>query len=187
MSNFRSGSWGVFSSYVLRRLLMIFLPAALLTGGVVLALYYQDLTKEHRLYEQAGAHLVDLHTDIIDRELHAVQSDLLYLSEQAVLRNFLSGSQKSKQELEAEYVLFCRQKGVYDQIRYLDATGREQIRVNYNDGRPGIVAEGELQAKAGRYYFAETMFLDRGQVFVSPFDLNVEHDTIERPLKPVIR
>jgi signal transduction histidine kinase len=31
------------------------------------------------------------------------------------------------------------------------------------------------------------MLLDRGEVFVSPFDLNVEHEAIEKPLKPVIR
>jgi signal transduction histidine kinase len=31
------------------------------------------------------------------------------------------------------------------------------------------------------------MSLDREAVFVSPLDLNVEHDEIERPLKPVIR
>src|SRR5581483_10224134 len=27
----------------------------------------------------------------------------------------------------------------------------------------------------------------RGEVFISPFDLNVEHEQIERPLKPTIR
>ena len=41
----------------------------------------------------------------------------------------------------------------------------------------------------GRYtdIGARTILLERGQLFVSPFDLNVEHEQIERPLKPVIR
>jgi signal transduction histidine kinase len=84
-------------------------------------------------------------------------------------------------------VLFSRQKGLYDQIRYLDASGGEIIRVNYNGGHPASVPEKALQSKATRYYFIQTRLLDRGEVFVSPFDLNVEHDEIERPFKPVIR
>jgi signal transduction histidine kinase len=187
MADFATSPPGIFSPRVRRRLAATFLPAALLTGGVVLALYFQDLTKEHALYEQAGAHLVDLHSDIIRRELKSVESDLLYLANQAVLRSYLSGSAASRRELQAEYVLFCRQRGVYDQIRYLDAAGRERVRINYNDGRPAVVPHRELQTKAARYYFARARLLNRGQVFVSPFDLNVEHERIERPLKPVIR
>jgi signal transduction histidine kinase len=187
MADSHNHSLGFFSAPVLRRLLAIFLPAAFLTAGVVLALYYQDLTKEHSLHGQSGAHLVNLQTDIIYREVDTVRSDLLYLADQAVLRNFLSGVAPSKHELEEEYVLLCRQRGLYDQIRYLDANGQERIRVNYNDGHPAIVPERELQSKANRYYFTQTMSLHPGAVFVSPFDLNVERDEIERPLKPVIR
>ena len=172
---------------VIGRLLAIFLPAALLTGAVVAALYYLDRAKDHSLFRQSGTHLVDLQTDIIDRELHSVQSDLRYLAGQAVLRNYVSGSAPSKKELEEEYKLLCKERGVYDQIRYLDADGQERIRINYNDGHPAIVPEDELQPKANRYYFTQTMLLKRDEVFVSPLDLNVEHDQIEEPLKPVIR
>jgi signal transduction histidine kinase len=187
MADARATSLSLFSPRVLRRALLIFLPAALLTGGVVLALYYQDVASEHTLYEQAGVHLVDLHADIMHRELASVESDLLYLANQAVLRDYLSGATKDKRELEEEYVLFSRQKAIYDQIRYLDASGQERIRVNYDAVNPVVVPEAELQPKADRYYFVQTMDLERGKVFVSPFDLNIEHDEIERPLKPVIR
>jgi signal transduction histidine kinase len=179
---------GIFSPRVLWRLLAIFLAAALLTGGVVLTLYSQELSNEHALYKQAGEHQVNLHADIIRREVMTVQSDLLYLANQEVLRRFLTDSVfKHRQELQNEYVLFCRQRGVYDQIRYLDASGRERIRVNYNSGRPGRVPERKLQDKASRYYFQKAIALGRGEVFFSPFDLNVEHEEIERPLKPMIR
>jgi signal transduction histidine kinase len=187
MTTFPAKPPGIFSARVLRRLLVIFVTTALVTGGVVLALYYQDLTNEHALFEQAGAHRIEQHADIIRREVKSVASDLLYLANQAVLRSFLAGSAASQKELQEEYVLFCRQRGVYDQIRYLDAAGNEQIRINYNNGRPAVVPQRELQAKAGRYYFQQTWVLRRGEVFLSPFDLNIEHDEIERPLKPMIR
>jgi signal transduction histidine kinase len=187
MQDTRIGPPGVFSPLVLRRLLAVFPAAILLTGCVVLALYFQDRAKEQTLYEQAGSHLVDLHADVITREVKSVESDLLYLANQAALRHYLAGDAPGQEEIREEYLLFCRQRGVYDQIRYLDAEGRERVRVNFNDGRPAIVHESELQPKAGRYYFVEAMRLERGEVFVSPFDLNVEHDQIEQPLKPTLR
>src|SRR5262249_51290180 len=150
---------------MLPRLLAIFLPAGLLTGGVVVALYYQDLSKEHTIFSQSSAHLVDLQTEIIDRELNFVQSDLRYLADQAVLRNFLSGSAAGRREMEAEYLLLSRQRGVYDQIRYLDGDGQERIRINYNEGHPVIVPEKDLQPKGNRYYFTQTRSLNQGEVF----------------------
>jgi signal transduction histidine kinase len=183
----RTGSPGIVSPPVLFRLLAIFVPAALVTGAVVIVLYFQDRTAEESLHEQAGSHLVDLHANIIARELEAVESELLYLSGQAALRRYLAGDVGGRDDLEADYLLFCQRRAVYDQIRYLDAGGRERVRVNYNDGHPAVVPESELQAKADRYYFSGAMRLDRGEVFVSAFDLNVEHGQIERPLKPTLR
>jgi signal transduction histidine kinase len=172
---------------VLRRLLAIFLPAALLTGAVVVALYLQERAAETSLHEQAGRNLVDLHRDIITGELDAVRSELLFLSGQAALRRYLAREPGARQDLESEYLLFCRQRAVYDQVRYLDDNGRERIRVNFNGGQPAIVPQSELQPKSDRYYFTEAMRLNRGEVFVSAFDLNIEHGQIEQPLKPTLR
>jgi signal transduction histidine kinase len=187
MPSFQASPPGIFSRPVLRRLLAIFFPVALFMGCVVFALYYQDLTKERTLLEQAGENLVDLQWNIITRELKSVQRDLLYLADQQILRSFLSKMDSDKGQLEREYRLFAQSKGIYDQIRYLNREGFERIRINYNDGDPSIVPEKMLQRKADRYYFTEAIGLDRGQVFISPFDLNVEHDQIEKPHKPVIR
>jgi len=181
------GRPGVFTPLVLRRLLTVFLPAALLTGGVVLVLYLQARAQEQDLHEQAGSHLVDLHTAILLREQEAVESELLYLAGQSALRHYLAGDAGSRAELERDYVLFCRQRAVYDQIRYLDTDGRERVRVNFLDGHPAAVPEGDLQSKAGRYYVAEALRLGPGEVFMSPLDLNVEHGEIEQPLKPTLR
>ncbi len=188
MHNIPAGSPGIFSWSVVRRLATLFLPVVLLTGSVVLGLYRHDLAKEHTLYEQAGKHLVDLQDEIIKREFKTVESDLFYLANQAILLDFVAEGQPRKAALEKEYQLFCQQRGVYDQIRFLDSAGMEKVRINYlGGGQASIVPAGELQSKAKRYYFWGTMRLGRGGVFVSPLDLNVEHEQIERPLKPMIR
>jgi signal transduction histidine kinase len=177
----------IFSRRVVPRFLILFLPIFVLTSAAVVGLYSHDLGAERALHEQAGQHLVDLHAAIISREVESIKADLLYLADASVLRSYLSGRASGRRELEEEFILFCRRKGIYDQIRYLDPSGHEQVRVNQNNGRPAAVPEAELQLKAGRYYFTQTMLLERGEVFVSPFDLNVEHEEIERPHKPTIR
>jgi signal transduction histidine kinase len=187
MLAFPSAGPGIFSARVLRRVPIVFLPIALLVAAAVAGLYFLDLSNEHILHRQAGDHQTDLHADIIRREVKVVKSDLLYLANQAILADFLANRPGSRRDLEEEYALFCRQRGVYDQIRYLDDTGLERIRVNFNSGRPAAVPSKELQLKADRYYFPQTFHLGRGEVFSSPFDLNVEHDRIEQPLKPMIR
>jgi signal transduction histidine kinase len=182
---------GFFGPLLLPRFWAIFLPLSLLTGWVVLILYHQDVANERLLHEQAGSHLVDLLQDIIARELKTAERDLLYLANQGPLRAYLEGEKGKKKELQEElqneYLLFSKQRGVYDQIRYLDESGQEQIRINYNNGQPAVVPQNELQPKADRYYFWRSVRLDRGQVFISPFDLNQEHGKIESPHKPTIR
>jgi HD-GYP domain-containing protein (c-di-GMP phosphodiesterase class II) len=49
------------------------------------------------------------------------------------------------------------------------------------------VPEDKLQNKANRYYFKDSVNLDKGEIYISPFDLNVEGGVIEKPLKPMIR
>lgn len=168
-----------------------FLAAFLLAGTVLLAivgvLYFQEVHHQQALLrEQAEAVLAVKH-EFLTREFHAVQSDLLYLARQTPLLRFASGDERQAEVLQREYVNFAIEKGIYDQIRYLNAAGQERIRVNYQQGEASVVPPDELQTKATRYYYRQALSLDAGQVLVSPFDLNVERDEIERPLKPVIR
>jgi len=86
-----------------------------------------------------------------------------------------------------ELLAFSEIKGVYDQIRLLDLSGKEFIRINLNEGQPSRAPRKQLQNKSNRYYFKEIVSLSEGEVFISPLDLNVEHGVIEQPLKPMIR
>ena len=120
--------------------------------------------------------------------LHEVVTDLEILSGQPSVGRFLDKPTNDiKKEVEQQFLLFSQRRGLYEQIRILDENGMEIIRVNYNDGTPATVPEEELQSKKGRYYFDDAFRLPRGQVFVSPLDLNIERGQIERPFKPVIR
>ncbi len=118
------------------------------------------------------------------QDLYAIQDDEtlenLWGRESGVIPGPLS-------ELGRHFLTIVRHRHFYDQIRLLDENGMELVRVNYNSGIPYIVAPGELQNKKGRYYFEEAFALEKGEVYVSPFDLNIEHSQIEIPHKPMLR
>lgn len=120
----------------------------------------------------------------IRSELKFVENDLLYLAgSQAVSEMIHARPDKAA----ASFLHFANTRQRYDQVRYLDTSGHERLRVNLNSGTASLVAEQSLADKSGRDYFIESHELARGQVYVSAFDLNVENGAIEIPRKPVLR
>jgi HAMP domain-containing protein len=95
--------------------------------------------------------------------------------------------EQKRQALEQEFLALSRNRRIYYQIRYLDETGQEVVRVDSDGLRSQIIKRDKLQDKSDRYYFKETIRLFGQRTFVSPLDLNRERGQIERPYKPVIR
>jgi PAS domain S-box-containing protein len=114
--------------------------------------------------------------------------DLLLLVSEPRLQALLEHNDEThRQSLGEELRRWCKTKKEYYEIRLIDAEGKEWIRVNSHNGSPYIVATEELQDRSARYFFQDSFKLGRGEVYVSPLDLNVEHDKIEQPQHPTIR
>jgi len=75
------------------------------------------------------------------------------------------------------------------QLRYLDKYGQEKIRVDRQslNSNSFIVEKDKLQDKSERSYFIEASTRNKGELYVSKLDLNIEYEKIETPHKPVIR
>lgn len=75
------------------------------------------------------------------------------------------------------------------QLRYLDAHGKEVIRVDRQSetDKLKIFKKDEMQDKSDRYYFKEVSRLGYVDFWHSNIDLNIEHGAIEFPLKPTFR
>ena len=132
--------------------------------------------------------VIKLAAGAIHQEMGAVLSDLRYLAQHNELRNHLrQDSRSSRLDLATEYLGLVRQKRLYDQIRFIGLDGMEVVRVDFNDGRPAVVADADLQDKHDRYYFEETLWLSPGQIYVSPLDLNIERGAVDQPPRPVMR
>lgn len=175
------------SLVLFKQFAIIFLPLSIL-GSIILGIIYQGEVKAERLaIEMNEARKLDLQEKLIASDFESAVSDLMILSTQNEIRKLLNGLASERETLAREYLNFAKRKKLYDQIRFLDKTGMEVVRVNLNNDRPAIAPETELQSKANRYFFIDTFQLERGEIFVSPFDLNIERGQIEKPLKPMIR
>lgn len=171
-----------------KRFLAVFLILVVLVGGVLGAIYYTEFKNEIHTIEIQEAHHANMQKELIEGEIRSVVSDLMVVSSHNETHMMLEGGfEGHRKALAKEFLAFSKSKGLYDQVRFLDETGKEVLRVNFNDGNPTIVPDEQLQSKGERDYFKDTFRLGRGEVYVSPFDLNIERGDIERPLKPVIR
>ena len=172
----------------IRRAILVFVPATL-AGLAVIYLLFRAQDEAARSIAFANEEkIVEIGAQRLVFALSGVASDLRYLAEQEVLHRLLAtGDTAARQELAADYLSFATHKHNYDQVRFLDVDGREVVRVNWNGGVPSVVPDEELQGKADRDYVHETLKLGAGQIYVSPFDLNVERGAIEQPIKPVVR
>ena len=154
---------------------------------LVATLVAVDRRNEWELRREQSVHRLDLAEEITRNALLAVRADALYLADQQQASRFAEGDISRRSELEVEYANFLRRKGCYDQIRVINMNGEETLRLNFAGGQPVVVPAEELQDKEDRYYFRESLGLRPGEVYLSDFDLNLEHGRIEVPLKPVIR
>lgn len=119
-----------------------------------------------------------------------VLTDLHILRENLNLKYLLDGhgsDRVDKLKLGNEFSTWAIQKGIYDQIRLLDSSGMELVRVDYSDGVATIAPPKVLQNKADRYYFKDSILLSLDEHYVSRFDLNVEGGKVETPFKPMLR
>lgn len=171
-----------------RRQYLFLLPIFILIIGLMLAVFYMD----KQMRQQANQNQLDNSVSQINRiilnELSQVYADLTYLSYQTKAQDvLLDFSDAISNHLCNEYLLFSEQNRRYAQIRLLDLTGQEIIRIDRKDDHSFKIPENQLQNKSDRYYFLEAEKLKPGQIYQSQLDLNIENGEIETPWKPMLR
>ena len=166
---------------------LFFLFGVLLAGAFVL-LYKTEFNRFLSETQERQRHVIDRQTIAIGDVFDIISGDLIFLVKQNELHSYFGReTPQALQAIQTEYVAMSDAKKIYDQIRFLDANGMEKVRVNFNGGDCCSVSEDKLQNKSERYYFMDTFALGKGELFISPLDLNVEQGKIEQPLKPMIR
>lgn len=142
-----------------------------------------DITmlEETKIKEQWA---VQMESSLIYTRLTPLLSDIAYLHD--VYKEPLDNPENFDR-IAREWMIFSSKRHIYDQIRFIDANGDEKIRIDLKDDRAIRIPDSELQNKKDRYYYYEAVTLSDGSVHISPLDLNIEHDAVEIPYKPMIR
>ena len=160
-------------------------------GAVLFAAVYFEY--QTLVFEQSKSHgqetlRVSLASKMIIRDLDKVIANLRTLANSDSLFEYVNNeTPEYRVRLERQFLQLAEYEQIYDQIRFIDASGKERVRANYKNGVPFAVPDSQLQNKSHRYYYQQAIKLKAGQIYFSPLDLNVENDRIEVPYKPMIR
>ena len=186
-NDFVNGRLARFSS-ILKGAIVLFIPLAAVTALLIAVVYFNQFAEEKERYKEVTQVQVNALRKLLNLELGRVLEDIRFLAESVEFHAYMDRpSSANERKLIDSWRQLAKQRKIYDKIRFIDARGMETVRINYKNNTAYSVPKGELQLKAHRYYFEETMALDRGGIFVSPFDLNKEYGAVERPYKPMIR
>lgn len=110
------------------------------------------------------------------------------ISESDIFYNYLgTRAARDREKVALLFEAVLEDNPRYDQIRFINNRGDEIIRVNRQSSGIETVASEKLQNKSNRYYFLDTMKLNKNEIYVSPLDLNVDDGKIEQPEKPTVR
>ncbi len=166
---------------------LVFPWTGLLLGALII-FYFVEIDVEKSKIETDESLNIGIGKQVIAKDLEAIRTDLLVLSENNSFSNFTNDTIPGMVgHLAQEFQVYAKNKQLYDQVRYIDESGKEIVRINFRNGEAELVPTSKLQDKSNRYYFQESIILEKGDIYVSPFDLNVEHGVVEIPYKPMIR
>ncbi len=159
-----------------------------LTGITVAVLYRSEIRSYYSELKVRGSDSIERQRGVIFQYFNSVLPDLLFFSQQNELISLLNSGESEWAELAGkEYIKFAKVKNLYDQITYIDKKGREIIQINIKDDRVTATKNEDLQERVNQDYFTESIALNRGEIFVSRLDLDIDQQDIETPYKPVIR
>lgn len=166
----------------------IFAGLTLITTSIFWIFFSQEIQSKKLIRRSIENQNITLLQKVIENEIKLNAYNLIFLANHKTLHKWLTSRLPEHQsEVIRLFKDFSSKTSIYDQIRFIDNKGMELVRVNYVNGMPVNIADKDLQNKVHRYYFKETIQLGFSQIFISQFDLNMEHGNIEVPLKPMIR
>jgi len=126
----------------------------------------------------------DVEKTIVSNKINRLITDVLYIADNFKLSESSTGNYL---ETEKQWIAFSDRKKIYDQIRYIDLDGNEEIRINYSKDGSYVTKKENLQNKNDKYFFADTINLAQNQIYISKLDLALENNVIKLPIDPMIR
>lgn len=155
--------------------------------ALILFFYFLNIYKNIEIEKnQMIANTTSKKSKLIHDTLINTKNDILFFSQ--LYRDLPArNEEKISRELQKTLKTYAFHHTLYQQVRYLNLSGQEIFRINNKNSVPIIVESSKLQNKSNRYYFKDSLSLGKHEIYLSPFDLNVENGKIEQPYNPTLR
>ncbi len=122
----------------------------------------------------------------IKADLDLFSGDATYNLISAVGAKEENETEKLRLHMENKFIKYMEVKRIYSQIIYIDNTGKEVLRTYFDGGTAEITTKNKLHDK-DHGVFADTMKLNKGMVYISPFSLHMKSGKIGAPQESNIR
>ncbi len=87
-------------------------------------------------------------------------------------------------QLDNEFIKYMEVKRVYTEIKYINSSGKVILSLEFDGKSASVSPENDNHKEIS--VFTNTMKLDKGILYVSPFVLNKENGMIKEPLEPIV-
>ncbi|MGE0052550.1 MAG: hypothetical protein AB7S49_13620, partial [Arcobacter sp.] len=175
----------------LSRFTYLFILAGISLSSLILVILFAELSNYQKLSNLDKAKFeFEQKKKNITKFYEQYKRFLISLDENTIFLKYLTNpNEENHENLLSLFDTLMSDKPEVTQLRYLDETGKEKIRIdrNFYGEIPNIISEVSLQDKSKRDYFIETMALEQNMIYVSKLNLNIENGKIEKPIKPVWR
>nr|WP_297784822.1 sensor histidine kinase [uncultured Allomuricauda sp.] len=165
---------------IIKTSLALYIPLLIFT------IFWSHLQKQSLIYNMA--HIQQ--KNILNKSFHladectALTEITSYWSTVPFPPSFSDTSELEEGFIE-NYIKILQGVDEYDQFRLIDTNGQEILR--YEKTGTNKMLPAQVQNKVNRPYFNKGLTLKKGQVYISPIELNQEYGEIEIPYKPVMR
>lgn len=169
---------------VRRRFVFMIVPW-ILAFAIGFPMLWQTLETQARApLLQARSALLHETVEILDRTLDSLQRDIVFLHD--LTAELPQRDASGQAELARLYRSFARSARGYGRIRWLDADGRERLRVDSHGGRQMLAAPEDLRDESEHACFRGAIGLPRGSLYVSRLELAEQHGAAGNPHVPTL-
>lgn len=148
---------------------MFFAPAVIIVLAATYLVYLCSTNYELRMRSDRADSRINVSSDIISVKIKSIASDVLYMASMSLASQV--ADQTASIEDMRSFLLFSREKEIYETIRYVDITGMEIMRVENNTGIPTLTPKDSLQFMGRTKCFTESHKLNNEDLYLSSFKL----------------
>ncbi len=164
--------------YIFKVFISVLMALLVIYFIIAMTLNYQTRQETIDIVSHQENLILDGVRERITDHLTFITSDLLYVKSE-FKSTYTDTNDYDK--IADDWLIYSSERKLYRQIRFIDSSGMEKIRINKNDDTFYKVDVSELQDKSDRYYFLESINLPNHTIYYSKIDLNIENGVYTEP------